>query len=384
MWPAALPTVGPSEAAGDGGVIYLAELGAYLDLQIWTLKGTAAVAAAGAAALSLELACLPMKDYVFPPVFAPQKEGDCPGLGVYAGIIGEYTHTSLGLCRAACASAAVQRPPAPNRGVSRRRLRSSGCGTMGATSLRSDKPTHPTPPPSSAAPTPQAVLGAALVDGGRDLHVLVNAGVERKGAPDPDTGAWWLRVAVGRGGGEKAPKVKKQRLLAAPDAGDSLLYAALGLDAKGKQGLVVFTVTGANHYPSPGFSVIRGGKPRKDVYIVAEGVADACDGNQRWGDYHTVRMDEEGNFYGNVEWIASNVGGGGVRSAAWRTRKRGILGRVVWSAATRHLPRQSDLGCWRPNSHPAAPRPTTQASEALSFFWCVASDADSLPRGRGV
>ena len=160
---------------------------------------------------------------------------------------------------------------------------------------------------------PSAVLGAALADGGRDLHVLVNAGVERKGAPDPDTGAWWLRVAVGRGGGEKAPKVKKQRLLAAPDAGDSLLYAALGLDAKGKQGLVVFTVTGANHYPSPGFSVIRGGKPRKDVYIVAEGVAEACDGNQRWGDYHTVRMDEEGNFYGSVEWIASNVGGVGGR-----------------------------------------------------------------------
>jgi hypothetical protein len=254
VWPAALPTVGPSEAAGDGGVIYLAELGAYLDLQIWTLKGTAAVAAAGAAALSLELACLPMKDYVFPPVFAPQKEGDCPGLGVYAGIIGEYTHTSLGLCRAACASAAVQRPPAPNRGVSRRRLRSSGCGTMGATSLRSDKPTHPTPPPSSAAPTPQAVLGAALVDGGRDLHVLVNAGVERKGAPDPDTGAWWLRVAVGRGGGEKAPKVKKQRLLAAPDAGDRLLYAALlGAGRQGQAGSGGVYRDGGQPLPFPGF-----------------------------------------------------------------------------------------------------------------------------------
>jgi hypothetical protein len=144
-----------------------------------------------------------------------------------------------------------------------------------------------------------------------------------------DAGAWWLKVAVGRGNGEKAPKIKRRRLLAAPDAGDSLLYPALGLDAKGKRGLVVFTVTGVNHYPSPGFSVISRGKPRKDVHLVAEGVAQACIydpdfGASRWGDYHTVRMDEEGNFYGTVEWIASQVGGGGVGLCRGRTGKCGM------------------------------------------------------------
>ncbi|GBF88976.1 hypothetical protein Rsub_01475 [Raphidocelis subcapitata] len=239
VWPAALAVSGPSEAAGDPGVIYLAEQSSTSPaLNVWTLKGApAAVAGGGAAALSLDVVVLPFKKgYVTPPLEATQKAGACRGL----------------------------------------KLDSNG---------------------------PYAT-GAALANGGRDLHVVATAGVQRKSGPT-DVGVAWFRVAVGLGGGTKPPKLKKQRILSAPEDGDNLIFPGIGLDPAGKFGLVVYSVTGTNYYPSPGFTVIRGGKPKKGVNVVATGVAQACNQYKRWGDYQTVRLDEEGNFYGTAEWIAS-------------------------------------------------------------------------------
>jgi hypothetical protein len=74
--------------------MYLASLSQKcFDLQIWTLKGApAAVAGGGAAALSLEVACLPVQDYLPNPLFAPQQVGgNCDRQNLDAGLKGECT-----------------------------------------------------------------------------------------------------------------------------------------------------------------------------------------------------------------------------------------------------------------------------------------------------
>jgi hypothetical protein len=107
------------------------------------------------------------------------------------------------------------------------------------------------------------------------------------------------------------------RLLCAPP-GNSAVFPSAAISAKGKTGVITFTLSGPDFWPSPAFVVIKDGAVKDTIYLAAlsPGPADNWDGYSleqvtstcRWGDYSAARVDEKGNFWFAAEYI-DQVGG---------------------------------------------------------------------------
>jgi hypothetical protein len=91
-------------------------------------------------------------------------------------------------------------------------------------------------------------------------------------------------------------------------AGNNVSYPAVGVNHDGR-GVMTFTVLGADHFPSAGYTSLDAVAGAGDIHIVAEGAgpSDGFSGYRgisnpvrpRWGDYGATAVDDEGI------WIAS-------------------------------------------------------------------------------
>jgi hypothetical protein len=170
-------------------------------------------------------------------------------------------------------------------------------------------------------------------------------------AVDPTTQAAVIRYYVID---SRRLTLTKEGTIAAPN-GNSLIMPAVAINGKGKTGVVVFTLTGPDFWPSAAFAVIQGGAVKSTVYVAALGPGPNDGGTSysllaptwvsRWGDYSAARVDERGNFWFATEYIAQ-VGRGGVvlegRGQGSRTQAgagRALLGRG------RAAPRSGPMAC---------------------------------------
>ena len=100
--------------------------------------------------------------------------------------------------------------------------------------------------------------------------------------------------------------VINQGIIALPN--NNVTYPAVGVNSSGR-GVIAFTVLGADHFPSAGYSSLDARVGAGDVHIAAEGAApqDGFTGytpevnpvRPRWGDYGAAAVD------GNTIWFAS-------------------------------------------------------------------------------
>jgi len=135
-------------------------------------------------------------------------------------------------------------------------------------------------------------LGTAVKVGGQDLAGIMN------GALDP-----FFKKGKLKG------RVEMQEYLAVE--GDNVIMPAVGLDANGR-GYLAFTLVGPDHFPSAAVAKISLGHAAPTVNVVEPGVGpqDGFTGywiggpRPRWGDYFSTAVDEQGNVWAAVEYIA--------------------------------------------------------------------------------
>jgi hypothetical protein len=130
--------------------------------------------------------------------------------------------------------------------------------------------------------------------------------------------------------GKLKSRVQMQEYLAVQ--GNNVIMPAVGLDANGR-GYLAFTLVGPDHFPSAAVAKISLGHPAPKVSVVEPGLGpqDGFSGywiggpTPRWGDYFYTAVDEQGNVWAAVEYIAQTctfaewIGGdltcGGTRGA---------------------------------------------------------------------
>ncbi len=142
-----------------------------------------------------------------------------------------------------------------------------------------------------------SALDTALTIGGKN-----KAGIE------------WFQIEPSMGDGAVSAELAKRGYLGL--ANNNLIYPAIGVNASGR-GVMVYTVAGADHFPSAGYSSINGDHVGS-VQIAAEGAgpADGFSGYKafsgsgiagvarpRWGDYGATAV-VGSDVYGASEYIA--------------------------------------------------------------------------------
>ena len=109
--------------------------------------------------------------------------------------------------------------------------------------------------------------------------------------------------------GKLKARLQMQEYLAVQ--GNNLIMPSVGVDASGR-GYLAFTLVGPDHFPSAAVARISPGHPARKVSVVEAGLGpqDGFSGywiggpRPRWGDYSYVAVDEQGNVWAGVEYIA--------------------------------------------------------------------------------
>ncbi len=135
-------------------------------------------------------------------------------------------------------------------------------------------------------------LGTAVEVGGQDLAGIMYGAIE----PFFEKGKLKGRVEM-------------QEYLAVQ--GNNLIMPSVGADANGR-GYLAFTLVGPDHFPSAAVARISLDHPAQKVSVVEAGLGpqDGFSGywiggpRPRWGDYSYVAVDEQGNVWAGVEYIA--------------------------------------------------------------------------------
>jgi hypothetical protein len=135
-------------------------------------------------------------------------------------------------------------------------------------------------------------LGTAVEVGGQDLAGIVYGAIEP-----------FFEHGKLRG------RVEMQDYLAVQ--GNNLIMPSVSTDASGR-GYLAFTLVGPDHFPSAAVARISLGHPAQKVSVVEAGLGpqDGFSGywiggpRPRWGDYSYVAVDEQGNVWAAVEYIA--------------------------------------------------------------------------------
>jgi len=156
-------------------------------------------------------------------------------------------------------------------------------------------------------------LGTAVEVGGQDL-----------------AGVLYGAVAPSFKHGSLRGRVQTQDYLAVE--GNNLIMPSIGLDADGR-GYLAFTLVGPDHFPTAAVAKVSLDRPASSVRVVQAGAGpqDGFSGywiggpRPRWGDYSYTAVDEQGNVWAGVEYIAQTcsfsawIGGdltcGGTRGA---------------------------------------------------------------------
>jgi hypothetical protein len=96
---------------------------------------------------------------------------------------------------------------------------------------------------------------------------------------------------------------------------NSVIFPSIGVNAVGK-GIMTFTVSGLDYYPSAGYVTIDATHGAGDIHIAGAGVGPADgftgygppifngNGVERWGDYSAAVADENGDIWMAAEYIA--------------------------------------------------------------------------------
>jgi hypothetical protein len=276
VWPAISP--GNAYEFGAGGTEYFLSSnaaeeangsGSSTDLLVWALTNTSSLNSASPA-LSLSHAKLNVNQYGIPPK-SDQKPGDFP----QGQCINDTTTTvtSLGPAFVGCWRALFGAEPAHNEVISHL---DSNDTRMQQVSFANGK------------------LWGAL-----DTALTINS--------QNKAGVAWYIVKPSVASGSVTASLAKQGYLGL--ANNNVTYPAIGVTASGR-GVMAFTLVGADHHPSAGYSAIDANVGVGDIHIAAEGVGvddgftsyKAQVGNPprtRWGDYGAAAVD------GNSIWIAS-------------------------------------------------------------------------------
>ena len=135
-------------------------------------------------------------------------------------------------------------------------------------------------------------LGTAVEVGGEDLAGIMYGAIEP-----------FFKKGKLRG------RVEMQEYLAVE--GNNVIMPAVGMDSNGR-GYLAFTLVGPDHFPSAAVARVSLDHPAQKVNIVEAGVGpqDGFSGywiggpRPRWGDYFYTAVDEQGNVWAAVEYIA--------------------------------------------------------------------------------
>jgi hypothetical protein len=167
---------------------------------------------------------------------------------------------------------------------------------------------EPVRPLDSGLEIPRQVSFAA----GR-LWTSIDTAIGPRGGPKR-TGVLWLVVTPTFDGRQVGGRVTRQGYLAVDT--NSLLYSAIGVNARGV-GAMVVSLAGPTTFPSAAYTEVRGGRVSGPVRVMARGVrpydAESCyrafQGDFalirgcRWGDYSAARADAQGRIWMATEYI---------------------------------------------------------------------------------
>jgi hypothetical protein len=167
---------------------------------------------------------------------------------------------------------------------------------------------EPVRPLDSGLEIPRQVTFAA----GR-LWTSIDTAIGPRSGPKR-AGVLWLVVAPTFDGRQVGGRVSRQGYLAV--ATNSLLYSAVGVNARGV-GAMVVSLAGPTSFPSAAYAQIHGGRVSGPVRVIARGVrpydAETCyrtlEGDValirgcRWGDYSAARADAQGRIWMATEYI---------------------------------------------------------------------------------
>jgi hypothetical protein len=123
-------------------------------------------------------------------------------------------------------------------------------------------------------------------------------------------GIAWFAVKPSIVGGHLRAEIANQGYVSV--ARNSVFFPSIGVNEKG-EGVVAFSLSGPNFYPSAAYAPIDAQHGAGDVRIAAAGVAPedgftgypafGGDGVARWGDYSAAVADEKGNIWFATEYI---------------------------------------------------------------------------------
>ena len=124
-------------------------------------------------------------------------------------------------------------------------------------------------------------------------------------------GIAWFAVKPSIGDRHLRAEIPKQGYVTV--AGNSVFFPSIGVNANG-EGVLVFSLSGPDFYPSAAYARIDAQHGAGDVRIAAAGVAPddgftgypalaGGDGVGRWGDYSAAVADEKGNIWFATEYI---------------------------------------------------------------------------------
>ncbi|MFL6239473.1 MAG: hypothetical protein ACJ735_08315 [Actinomycetes bacterium] len=135
---------------------------------------------------------------------------------------------------------------------------------------------------------------------GGTLWGELGTGLTPPGDPTRRAGAAWFAVKpVLSGDTIGSASIKKQGYVA--DPGDYLLMPAMQADAAGNAAMV-FTLTGATHYPSAAYAVLQAGASEFGPAVIAANGTGPYDPNAgRWGDYSWAILDRSAD----AVWLAT-------------------------------------------------------------------------------
>ena len=170
--------------------------------------------------------------------------------------------------------------------TNRDKVATGGSPTLSKLVLKSESYVAPAPSPqrgaSSTLDSGDTRMQASFVGG--ILWGELGTGLKVTGDATNRAGAAWFQVKPKLSGTKLgSASMVRQGYLASP--GQSLLYPAIQPDAAGNAAMV-FTITGANTYPSVGYSTLKAGASAFSAPAVALAGTGPYDVNAtRWGDY---------------------------------------------------------------------------------------------------
>lgn len=161
---------------------------------------------------------------------------------------------------------------------------------------------------------------------GRLFCALNTLLLDPNGGSGPRTGAAWFAIQPKASPSSLSAKIWKQGLIGIKNG--SVMYPAFAVSGSG-DGVIAFSLTGENYFPSTGYVSIHGGTIQPKVYLA--GIGQAPDdgfsgypqyggaGVGRWGDYSAAMVSPNGDLWMASEYIPNSSVRPRTRYTNWGT-----------------------------------------------------------------